>query len=146
MEPLGCLCKRSDIKPENLLFERIPIIPSKHPIQRQYDEEKEDEGEDAPVGEETAQAMLASVEEMLEGYELARGDLLGTTGRGTTGQIEARLLDELMALEKVMATHWVPLLRSFRSRYQANIHSFIESDDRVNIVLKFLEDAIQRRS
>ena len=105
-------------------------------------DEKEDEGEDAPVGEETAQAMLASVEEMLEGYELARGDLLGTTGRGTTDQIEARLLDELMALEKVMATHWVPLLRSFRSRYQANIHSFIESDDRVNIVLKFLEDAI----
>jgi len=34
-----------DIKPENLLFERIPIIPSKHPISRQYDEEKEDEGE-----------------------------------------------------------------------------------------------------
>lgn len=65
-------------------------------------DEKEDEGEDAPVGEETAQAMLASVEEMLEGYELARGDLLGSTGRGTTDQIEARLLDELMALEKVM--------------------------------------------
>lgn len=37
-----------DIKPENLLFERIPIIPSKHPIQRPYDEEKEDEGEFRP--------------------------------------------------------------------------------------------------
>jgi serine/threonine-protein kinase RCK2 len=35
----------SDIKPENLLFDRIPIIPSKYPISRQYDEEKEDEGE-----------------------------------------------------------------------------------------------------
>ncbi len=40
--------RSSDIKPENLLFERIPIIPSKHPISRQYDEEKEDEGEFQP--------------------------------------------------------------------------------------------------
>src|SRR5258706_14629735 len=37
-----------DIKPENLLFEQIPFIPSKHPIQRPYDEEKEDEGEFIP--------------------------------------------------------------------------------------------------
>ncbi|CUA69066.1 hypothetical protein RSOLAG22IIIB_03744 [Rhizoctonia solani] len=37
-----------DIKPENLLFERIPIIPSKNPMARQYDEEKEDEGEFIP--------------------------------------------------------------------------------------------------
>ncbi|KZT62880.1 Pkinase-domain-containing protein [Calocera cornea HHB12733] len=37
-----------DIKPENLLFDRIPIIPSKHPVTRQYDEEKEDEGEFIP--------------------------------------------------------------------------------------------------
>jgi len=37
-----------DIKPENLLFERIPIIPSKNPVIRQYDEEKEDEGEFVP--------------------------------------------------------------------------------------------------
>ena len=45
--------------------------------------------------------MLASVEEMLDGYELASGDLLGSSGRGSTEQVEARLLDELMALEKV---------------------------------------------
>jgi serine/threonine protein kinase len=38
----------SDIKPENLLFDRIPIIPSRSPISRQYDEEKEDEGEFRP--------------------------------------------------------------------------------------------------
>lgn len=38
----------SDIKPENLLFERIPIIPSKMVIRRPYDEEKEDEGEFIP--------------------------------------------------------------------------------------------------
>ncbi|CED85255.1 serine threonine-protein kinase [Phaffia rhodozyma] len=34
-----------DIKPENILFDRIPIIPSRHPVQRQYDEDKVDEGE-----------------------------------------------------------------------------------------------------
>jgi serine/threonine protein kinase len=39
------LPSRSDIKPENILFERIPILPSRHPVHRQYDEEKEDEGE-----------------------------------------------------------------------------------------------------
>ena len=37
-----------DIKPENLLFESIKIIPSKHPIQRPYDEEKKEEGEFMP--------------------------------------------------------------------------------------------------
>ncbi|KDQ64700.1 hypothetical protein JAAARDRAFT_28344 [Jaapia argillacea MUCL 33604] len=37
-----------DIKPENLLFSRIPVIPSKNPVQRQYDEEKIDEGEFIP--------------------------------------------------------------------------------------------------
>ncbi|SJX62499.1 related to serine/threonine-protein kinase [Sporisorium reilianum f. sp. reilianum] len=37
-----------DIKPENLLFESIKIIASKQPIQRPYDEEKEDEGEFMP--------------------------------------------------------------------------------------------------
>jgi len=45
-EELGVVHR--DIKPENLLFARIPIIPSKHPISRQYDEEKEDEGEFIP--------------------------------------------------------------------------------------------------
>lgn len=38
----------SDIKPENLLFESIQIIPSKVPKARQYDEDKEDEGEYMP--------------------------------------------------------------------------------------------------
>jgi serine/threonine protein kinase len=45
------LCLRrhnSDIKPENLLFERISIVPSNNPVIRQYDEEKEDEGEFIP--------------------------------------------------------------------------------------------------
>lgn len=60
----------------------------------------DDGAAEGEVGEETAQAMLASVEEMLEGYEWASGELF-STGRGTAEQIQARLLNELMALEKV---------------------------------------------
>ncbi|KIP09881.1 hypothetical protein PHLGIDRAFT_102234 [Phlebiopsis gigantea 11061_1 CR5-6] len=37
-----------DIKPENLLFDRIPIVSSKNPQPRQFEEEKEDEGEFIP--------------------------------------------------------------------------------------------------
>ncbi|KAI0375209.1 hypothetical protein BV20DRAFT_960301 [Pilatotrama ljubarskyi] len=89
-------------------------------------EEVDVEGEGAAeVEDESAQATLQSVEEMLEGYEWASDDILGRRAlSGTAEQIEARLLDELMALDK------------------ANIHSFIESDDRVLTVLKYLDDAI----
>lgn len=61
-------------------------------------------GENAGEGEEeTAQATMTSVEEMLEGYEWASDDVVGRkTSRGTADLIEARLLDELMALEKVL--------------------------------------------
>ncbi|KAI0322704.1 exocyst complex component Sec3-domain-containing protein [Amylostereum chailletii] len=79
----------------------------------------------AELEEESTQATMASVEEMLEGYEWASDTVLGNSkARGAVDQIEARLLDELMALDK------------------ANIHSFIESDDRVNLVLKYLDEAI----
>lgn len=37
-----------DIKPENLLFERIPVVPSKNPPPKQFEEDKEDEGEFIP--------------------------------------------------------------------------------------------------
>ncbi|KAH9175240.1 hypothetical protein EDB89DRAFT_347060 [Lactarius sanguifluus] len=67
---------------------------------------------------------MTSVEEMLEGYEWASDDILGRIRSRAVDRIAARLQDELMALEK------------------ANIHSFIESDDRVTLVLKFLDDAI----
>ncbi|TDL28196.1 hypothetical protein BD410DRAFT_350073 [Rickenella mellea] len=74
---------------------------------------------------ESAEATMANLEEMLEGYEWASGDILGRKrARGAADQIEARLLDELMALDK------------------ANVHSFLESDDRIATVLKYLDDAI----
>ncbi len=69
--------------------------------------EKEGEGEEdgGDLELETAQDTLTSVEEMLEGYELASDDILGgKVMKGTADQIEARLLDELMALEKVVLT------------------------------------------
>jgi serine/threonine protein kinase len=51
----------SDIKPENLLFTRIPLIPSQHPVRRQYDEDKTDEGEFQPGigGGEIGQVKIA---------------------------------------------------------------------------------------
>jgi len=52
--------------------------------------------------EENAQATMTSVEEMIEGYEWASDDIINRkTPRGAADLIEARLLDELMALEKV---------------------------------------------
>ncbi|KAF4623518.1 hypothetical protein D9613_002135 [Agrocybe pediades] len=75
--------------------------------------------------EENAQATLSNVEEMIEGYEWASDDVIGRKmTRGAVDMIEARLMDELMALEK------------------ANIHSFLESDDRVAVVMKYMDDAL----
>jgi hypothetical protein len=52
--------------------------------------------------EESVQATMADVEEMLEGYEWASEDVVvRKSSRGAADLIEARLLDELMALEKV---------------------------------------------
>jgi hypothetical protein len=63
--------------------------------------------------DESVRATLTNVEEMLDGFEWSTEDIFGTSGRGGLGlgaglagtgsaeQIEARLLDELMALEKV---------------------------------------------
>jgi hypothetical protein len=52
--------------------------------------------------EESAQATMADVEEMLDGYELTNEDMAGRRfSRGAADLIEARLLDELLAAEKV---------------------------------------------
>ncbi|KAJ6627091.1 exocyst complex component sec3 subunit [Mycena sp. CBHHK59/15] len=59
--------------------------------------------------EESAQATMSNVEEMM---------------KGAADLIEARLLDELLALDK------------------ANIHSFLESDDLIDVVLKYMDEAI----
>lgn len=83
---------------------------------------------DGNAEEESAEATMANVEEMLEGYEWASGSVLGAgSGRskGAADQIEARLLDELLALER------------------ANIHSFLETDDRITTVLQYINDAIE---
>ncbi|KAL1707372.1 exocyst complex component Sec3-domain-containing protein [Schizophyllum commune] len=83
-------------------------------------EDLEGEGED-----ESAQATLANVEEMIEGYEYATDDVIGRkTSRGAADLIQARLLEELAALDK------------------ANIHSFLESDDRIGTVLNYVDKAL----
>ncbi|PFH54821.1 hypothetical protein AMATHDRAFT_353 [Amanita thiersii Skay4041] len=75
--------------------------------------------------EESVNATMANVEEMLEGYEWASDDVLGRkSAKGAVDLIEARLADELSALEK------------------ANIHSFLESDDRVGLVINYMDEAI----
>ncbi|KAF9456160.1 exocyst complex component, sec3 subunit [Collybia nuda] len=80
---------------------------------------------DGEGNDENAIATMSNVEEMIEGYEWASDSIIGRrTARGAADLIEARLLDELMALDK------------------ANIHSFLESDDRIGVVLKFMDDAI----
>lgn len=65
---------------------------------------------------------LANVEEMLEGFDWGMG--VGSQQRGDAEAIEARLLDELNALEA------------------ANIHAFLESDDRINNVLNGIDEAM----
>ena len=55
--------------------------------------------------EESAHATLANVEEMIEGYEWVSENVIGRKmTKGAVDLIEARLLDELMALEKVTKT------------------------------------------
>jgi len=93
--------------------------------------------------EESTQDIMANVEEMLEGYEWASDDILGRTrSRGAVDQIAARLLDELMASEKVYLIPSLSVMVTINSFLQANIHSFVETDDRVTLVLKFLDEAI----
>lgn len=72
--------------------------PNQAALDRLVSEDPEADGGE----EESTQATMASVEEMLEGYEWASDDIIGRKRtRGAVDQIEARLLDELMALEKV---------------------------------------------
>ena len=76
--------------------------------------------------EENAQATLANVEEMIEGYEWASEDAIGRKmAKGAVDLIEARLLDELMALEKVTKTIcWIEIKPHFFYFFQGK-HSLV---------------------
>ena len=68
--------------------------------------------------EENAQATLANVEEMIEGYEWVSENVIGRKmSKGAVDLIEARLLDELMALEKVTKNIF---------RLRLNFHLFLK--------------------
>lgn len=73
------------------------------------------------VDDELEDETLANVEEMLEGFDWGMDSASRQAGAGA---IEARLLDELNALEA------------------ANIHAFLENDDRINTVLLGIDEAI----
>ncbi|KAM6498447.1 Exocyst complex component Sec3 domain containing protein [Amanita muscaria] len=78
------------------------------------------EGED-----ESTHGTMSNVEEMLEGYDWASDDVIGRKNvRGAVDLIQARLTDELIALEN------------------ANIHSFLETDNRVLSVVKYMDEAL----
>ncbi|WWC99370.1 hypothetical protein V866_006271 [Kwoniella sp. B9012] len=79
-------------------------------------------------GQENDQAIMNSVEEMLEGFDWTAGlnnaGSLGERKKGGADAIEGRLLDELAALDS------------------ANIHAFLESDDRIAQVLGHIDEAL----
>lgn len=51
---------------------------------------------------DSAAAMLSNIEEMLEGYEwIGDGLSTRTTRKGPADQLDSRLLDELLLLERV---------------------------------------------
>ena len=79
--------------------------------------------------EESTQDIMANVEEMLEGYEWASDDILGRTrSRGAVDQIAARLLDELMALEKVFSSTAID--DGNCKSFPIGEHSFVHRDGR----------------
>lgn len=93
-------------------------------------------GDGSELLDDEEDTTLLNVEEMLEGFEWRNANTGNTTidpssggtialrGKGTADVIEARLLDELAALEA------------------ANIHAIIESDDRVNLVVGHMDEAL----
>jgi archaellum component FlaC len=76
--------------------------------------------------ERKGDAIMTSVEEMLEGFDWTAPAAAGADGIQKRGAdaIEARLMDELAALDS------------------ANIHAFLESDDRIAQVLGHIDEAL----
>ena len=84
-------------------------------------------------------AILQNVEDMLEGFDWT-ATAVDEYGRkkGSADAIEARLLDELGALESVSARRGI----SISADRKANIHAFLESDDRIAQVLGHIDEAL----
>lgn len=88
------------------------------------------------IDDDEEDTTLLNIEEMLEGFEWRNRLGVGRSGmtlrqgvkggKGPADVIEARLLDELAALDA------------------ANIHSIIESDDRVGLVVRHMEEALHQ--
>jgi hypothetical protein len=58
------------------------------------------------IEEESVQGTMSNVEEMLEGYDWASDDVMGRKNtKGAVDLIQARLTDELVALENVCSLY-----------------------------------------
>ncbi|KZO92800.1 hypothetical protein CALVIDRAFT_601259 [Calocera viscosa TUFC12733] len=83
------------------------------------------EDDEGLLSKKDNETTLANVEELLDGYDwTSPTGMEGKRRGGTADMMEARLMDELLALER------------------ANVHSLVESDDRTQLVKGFLDDAI----
>ena len=95
----------------------------------------------------TDEALLSNVEEMLEGFDWTPDigqsqNVVNGDGRkkGSADAIESRLLDELAALDQVRGVSTPQWTRT--NLAQANIHAFLESDDRIAQVLGHIDEAL----
>lgn len=100
-------------------------------------------------------AIMDSVEDVLESFDwtVTNGTMDGSRKKGSADAIENRLMDELSALDSVghLSSLSAPLPRpsgkslNRQLKYttmQANIHAFLESDDRISQVLGHIDEAL----
>jgi hypothetical protein len=78
--------------------------------------------------DENSLATMSNVEDMLEGYEWASDDVIGRKPSGATADlIEARLLNELLALEKVRDRNHSGVISTLCRRiFTLSLNSMIE--------------------
>lgn len=91
--------------------------------------------------QEGPDAIMNSVEDMLESFDwtVTNGGIDNGRKKGSADAIESRLLDELSALDSVSSLQY-PV--DDVADEQANIHAFLESDDRISQVLGHIDEAL----
>jgi hypothetical protein len=92
--------------------------------------------------QEGPDAIMNSVEDMLESFDwtVTNGGIDNGRKKGSADAIESRLLDELSALDSV--SYPAQLVHGDKLTIQANIHAFLESDDRISQVLGHIDEAL----
>ena len=92
--------------------------------------------------QEGPDAIMNSVEDMLESFDwtVTNGGIDNGRKKGSADAIESRLLDELSALDSVSCRP--SSIYGDKLTTQANIHAFLESDDRISQVLGHIDEAL----